>query len=76
MRLIEVSDGRSGGGFQRFSVLFYGPPDRPLVQGTYTFHHEVLGSLALFIVPVLGSNAERLVYEACFSQPVPARSEP
>jgi hypothetical protein len=76
MRLAKVSDGRTGGGFVRFSVLFDGPPERLLVQGTYTFHHEVLGSLALFIVPVLGSDAERIVYEACFSQPAPARSEP
>ena len=29
--------------------------------------------LVLFIVPIVGSDAERIVYEACFSQRVPAK---
>ena len=66
--LTEVADGRSGGGFQRFSVIFHGPVEPPLVQGNYTFHHDALGSFPLFIVPLLESNAERMVYEACFSR--------
>jgi hypothetical protein len=72
LRLVEVADGPSSGGFVRFSVLFHGPPDRVLAQGSYAFHHEALGALVLFIVPIIGSDAERIVYEACFSQPKPA----
>ncbi len=69
LRLVEVSDGRSVGGIERFSLLFHGPADRALPQGLYSFHHDALGPLVLFIVPVIGSNAERIVYEACFSRP-------
>jgi hypothetical protein len=73
LRLVDVAGERTGGGFVRFSVLFHGPPDRLLAQGSYTFHHQALGSLVLFIVPIVGSDAERIVYEACFSQPAPAK---
>ena len=33
--------------------------------------HDALGTLELFIVPVLGSNHERIVYQACLSRPLP-----
>ena len=70
LRLVEVADGRVGGRLQQFSVLFHGPSDRILPQGTYDMHHDSLGSLALFIVPVIGSTRERIVYEAAFSRPI------
>ena len=76
LRLAEVVDGQSGGGLQRFSLLFHGPADRVLAQGTYSLQHDALGSLVIFIVPVIGSNAERIVYEACFSRPMPPPSTP
>ena len=76
LRLAEVIDGASSGGLRRFSILFHGPADRALPQGMYTFHHDALGSLVLFIVPVIGSNDERIVYEACFSRPIPAPPAP
>lgn len=76
LRLAEVIDGRGGGGVQRFSLLFHGPADRLLPQGTYSLHHDALGSLLLFIVPVIGSNEERIVYEACFSRPMPSPPAP
>jgi len=69
LRLDEVSDGRSGRGILRFSILFHGPPDRLLPQGMYPFHHAALGAMMLFIVPVVGSNAERILYEAVFTRP-------
>lgn len=70
LQLVEAVEGGTGGGFERFSVLFHGPGERPLPQGTYAFHHEILGALAIFIVPVVGSTSERILYEACFSRPV------
>ena len=76
LRLAEVVDGRLAGGLQRFSLLFHGPPDRMLPQGMYSFHHDALGELVLFIVPVIGSNDERIIYEACFSRPSPAPPAP
>jgi hypothetical protein len=44
--------------------------DRPLAQGNYEFQHGTLGAFPLFIVPLLESNRDRMVYEACFSRPV------
>jgi hypothetical protein len=70
LRLAEVVDGRAGGGFRRFSAIFHGPVDRPLAQGNYEFQHGTLGAFPLFIVPLLESNRDRMVYEACFSRPV------
>jgi hypothetical protein len=70
LRLAEVAGPRIGGGLQQFSVFFHGAADRILPQGMYSFHHEALGSLTLFIVPIVGSNEERIVYQACFSGPV------
>ena len=76
VQLAEVAEGRTGGGFLRFSVLFHGPAARLLPQGTYVFRHDIMGSLPLFIVPVFGSNAERIIYEACFSQRIPTTVAP
>lgn len=72
VRLAEVAGERTGGGYLRFSLLFHGPADRLLPQDSYLFHHDALGELMLFIVPVVGSNAERIVYEACFTRPLPS----
>jgi hypothetical protein len=66
LRLAEVI-ALSGGQFERFSLIFHGPPAPLLPQGMYAFHHDVLAEMELFIVPVVGSNAERILYEACFN---------
>jgi hypothetical protein len=67
LRLADVTDEHVARGVRQFSLFFHGPPDRILPQNTYSLRHEALGSLALFIVPVVGSNHERIVYQACFS---------
>jgi hypothetical protein len=72
LRLTEVADERTGGSVQQFSLFFHGPGDRILPQGTYSMQHDVLGALALFIVPVVGSNAERIIYQACFTRVITA----
>lgn len=69
LRLAEIGDERVSGGMKQFSIFFHGPADRLLPQGTYALEHATLGLLALFLVPVAGSNRERIVYEACFSWP-------
>jgi hypothetical protein len=76
LRLVEVIDGQSNRRVRRFSILFHGPADRLLPQGTYSFRHDAFGEFLLFIVPVVGSNDERIVYEACFSRLAPGRSAP
>ena len=68
LRLADVIDGRSDQRFQRFSLIFHGPPSPVLPQGMYSFRHDAMGEMMLFIVPVLDSNDERIVYEACFSR--------
>jgi hypothetical protein len=74
LRLTEVDVAPESGGMLQFSLFFHGPADRFLPQGTYALDHDAMGTLALFIVPVVGSNRERIVYQACFSCPAPARS--
>ena len=69
LRLVDVVEGRVSGGMRQFSLYFHGPADRVLPQDTYVFQHEALGVLALFIVPVVGSDLQRIVYQACFSGP-------
>jgi hypothetical protein len=51
-----------------FSLLFRGPADRPLAQGTYRFEHSQFGSFALFIVPMVPDQAGQ-GYEAIFNCP-------
>lgn len=71
LRLVEVTGERIGGGLRQFSLMFHGPAAHLLPQNTYSFHHDALGEFLLFIVPVVGSNLERIVYEACFSLRMP-----
>lgn len=76
LRLATVTDERVSGSIRQFSLLFHGPADRILPQGTYSFRHDGLGPLMLFIVPVVGSNRERIVYEACFTIADPVQPPP
>ena len=66
LRLTTVTPGRlSGLGRQGFSLLFTGPDETPLAQGTYPFSHASIGTHPIFIVPV-AREAGELVYEAVF----------
>ena len=62
LRLVEVARGRSAPGYREgFSLLFEGPDDPLLGQGTWPLHHPQLGRLELFLVPV-----GRASYQAVF----------
>ena len=50
-----------------FRLLFAGPAERPLSQGTYSFDHAALGTFALFIVPGNPLD-EKVHYEAVFNR--------
>ena len=69
---LHPSDGRAIGrsGEVRtdpFSLLFIGPEDRRLAQGTYRLEHEEFGEgLSLFLVPV-GPGVEGMQYESTIS---------
>lgn len=51
-----------GGREQPFSLVFKGPGDRVIDQGTHRLAHDVVGDLELFLVPI-GPGS----YEAVFN---------
>lgn len=59
--------GKAWPGAQRapFSLIFAGPSDPALTQGTYALRHAALGDLDVFLVPIAGDEDGRR-YEAVF----------
>jgi hypothetical protein len=51
----------------QFSLLFRGPRQPALDQGTYRVEHPAIGAFALFLVPV-GESADARHYEAIFNR--------
>jgi hypothetical protein len=49
-----------------FSLVFRSPPGAPLPQRIYRLHHDELGALDLFLVPI-GPDDDGMLYEAVFS---------
>ena len=58
---LQVDDGRVP-----FALIFRGPNDPVLNQGTYAVNHAELGEHSLFLVPV-GPGKEGMQYQAVFS---------
>lgn len=52
---------------RQFSIIFLGPGDMFVPQGTYAVSHPEFGSADLFLVPV-GVTPEGYQYEAFFNQ--------
>jgi hypothetical protein len=75
LRLADVADAGVSNGMQQFSLFFHGPSDHVLHDAIYSLSHPAFGTLAIFIAPVVGSNATRTVYQACFSRPAPSPRE-
>jgi hypothetical protein len=67
LELIKVEDLGSTAKQERFSVLFRGPLDRGVRQGSYSFENEKLGTFDLFIVPI-GMQEDGVIYEAAFNR--------
>jgi hypothetical protein len=65
--LAEAQDMSYRFGGENFSVVFHGPSNQPLSQGTYKFEHRGLGVFPLFIVPMLG-DGRNAHYEAVFNR--------
>lgn len=59
--------GKSGRTDSAFSLLFRGPSDNMLPQGTYEFAHSDMGMLLIFIVPVR-QDEKGYHYEAVFTR--------
>ena len=61
--LVEVTEiPRQPGGRAPFSLVFAGGPTPPLPQRIYPVHHEELGTLEIFLVPIAPER-----YEAVFA---------
>lgn len=67
LALVSVVDlGESGRAGGAFSLLFRGPAEPGLDQGTVLLTHPALGEIAIFLVPV-GARADSRDYEAVFA---------
>jgi len=53
--------------YERFSLVFAGPEQQPLMQKMHPFEQERLGAFTLFIVPIRQEKG-RLYYEAVFNR--------
>ncbi len=67
LELISVSGLLETERQRNFSVIFLGPSDSPVGQGTYRMEHDRMGAADLFIVPV-GRSQKGYEYEAVFNQ--------
>jgi hypothetical protein len=67
LELVSVSDLRETPRQRIFSILFRGPLETPLQQGTFPLKHEALGNASLFLVPV-ARETDGFRYEAVFNQ--------
>jgi hypothetical protein len=61
-----VGDARTPGGREPFSVIFRGPPEPILPQGTHRIEHDALGAAEIFLVP-LAPDAAGARYQAVFA---------
>jgi hypothetical protein len=72
VNVTEFPEGAQGTFRKPFSVLFHGPLDNVLPQGTHRLEHEQLGVLEVFMVPVgtnepaPGEKPTAMRYEAVF----------
>ena len=67
LRLNEVRTGPSTPRLVQFALTFRGPLKPPLPQQTYDLRHDLLGEMALFLVPV-GEDREGRFYEVVFNR--------
>jgi len=66
VRLSEVTPVLGGAQRNAFALLFLGPLDVRVTQGTFRFVHSEMGELDLFIVPI-GPKGGGMGYEAIFT---------
>ena len=67
LELVEVSELKTGGGQESFSLLFHGAKDNLLPQKLYELEHDTLGQGSIFLVPV-GAKDDVIEYEAVFNR--------
>jgi hypothetical protein len=67
LELVEVSEPKPLPTQEQFAIVFRGPRDSFLGQGTRPLDHETLGRSDLFLVPIR-EDAEGYYYEAVFNR--------
>lgn len=67
IELIEVSEPKSGGSQEYFSLYFQSGKDKFLPQKLYDLEHETLGRGLIFLVPI-GADDKGVRYEAVFNR--------
>lgn len=67
IELIEAADEESTPRQERFSLIFRGPLQPFLLQGTYRIEHDKLGTLDLFLVPI-AKEEDGFHYQAVFNR--------
>ncbi len=67
LELFNVSELKTGGGQESFSLLFHGAKDKLLPQKLYDLEHDTLGQGSIFLVPV-GAKDDIIEYEAVFNR--------
>jgi hypothetical protein len=67
LELKHVEIGHSTTTQEQFSLIFYGPKDVPLAQGTFELEHEKMGRFAIFLVP-MNPDQRGPRYQAVFNR--------
>jgi hypothetical protein len=67
LELVEAKDSGSNPRQERFSILFRGPANIYIQQGTYRIEHDKIGAFDLMIVPI-AADKEGISYEAIFNR--------
>ena len=68
LELVEADD-KTNERCECFSLVFNGPADTFLPQGTYAMRHDALGEFDLFLVPVGENQAKtQYHYQAIFNR--------
>lgn len=67
LELSRVSELNLAFGTEAFSIVFTGPKEFVLAQGTYQFEHDQMGSFQMMIVPI-GRTEQGTTYEAVFNR--------
>jgi hypothetical protein len=67
LELTEVDEVSCDACLEQFTLIFQGAGTPTPLDGMYRFEHASLAALTLFISPAADADAQRTVYQACFS---------
>lgn len=67
LELVQVSEVKLFPQQEQFAIVFRGPLNAFLGQGTRLFRHEKMGEFELFVVPI-SKDAQGVYYEAVFNR--------